>query len=59
MGVSYGDDRGTLGYSCRRTTLRRCNECGYTAEVRYNSHKRWQNGKAIYCGYMRVVYEEE
>jgi anaerobic ribonucleoside-triphosphate reductase len=59
MGVSYGSDRGKLGYSMRTRQLRRCNECGYTANVLYNTHKIWTNGKSKYCGYMRVVNDEQ
>jgi len=61
MGVSYGDkgERGKLGYSMRTKQMRRCNECGYTANVRYASHKVWRNGRTTYCGYMRVVDDEQ
>ncbi len=58
MGVSYGNDRGRLGYSMRTRQMRRCNECGYTANVLYNTHKRWEKNRMIYCGYMRVVKDE-
>ena len=57
MGISYGNDRGKLGYSMRNRQMRRCNTCGYTAIVRYNTHQIQVNGKQKYCGYMRVVRE--
>lgn len=55
MGISYGATRGVLGYSIRRNALRRCNECGFTTEARYNTHHKYVDGRKIYCGYMRVV----
>ena len=58
MGVSYGDNRGSMGYSTTVAQMRRCNECGYTANVRYKSHKVHANGKMHYCGYMRVIRDE-
>lgn len=58
MGVSYGNDRGSMGYAVKTRQLRRCNNCGHTAKVLYTNHKVWANGKSTYCGYMRVVRDE-
>ena len=58
MGVSYGKDRGRYGYAMKSRQLRRCNTCGYTANVLYNSHRIYRDGKRVYCGYMRVITDE-
>jgi len=57
MGVSYGKDRGGYGYAMKSRQVRKCNTCGYTANVLYNSHRIYRDGKRTYCGYMRVVNE--
>lgn len=58
MGISYGEDRGVMGYSMPIVKLRRCSNCGREARVRYNSCRTYMpNGKREYCGYMRVVKE--
>jgi len=55
MGVSYSGGRHGLGYSVRKKTLRRCNECGFSTNARYNTHHKYVDGRKEYCGYMRVV----
>lgn len=39
--------------------MRRCENCGHQALNRYTSHKVWRGGRMVYCGYMRVVRDEE
>lgn len=58
MGVSYGKDRGEMGYAMKSRQMRKCNNCGYTANALYASHRIYRDGKRTYCGYMRVVDNE-
>lgn len=57
MGISYGEDKGVMGYSMPTNNLRRCSNCGREARVRYASCRTYTDGKRRYCGYMRVVRE--
>lgn len=52
----HNDGRGKLGY-IQPPKLRRCNNCGYEAIYRSNSHKVWckKTRKNIHCGTMRVI----
>jgi hypothetical protein len=45
-----------LGY-IQPPKLRRCNNCGYEAIYRSNSHKVWckKTRRNIHCGTMRVI----
>lgn len=37
--------------------VRKCNECGKEAYVRYDSCRKWDKElkKSVYCGFMRVL----